>query len=591
MTAPYGSWPTPFTSALVVADAVRLGELAVDGDDVLWAEGRPAEGGRTRARAPSARRHLRRPAARRVQRAHGRPRVRRRGVVGARRRRLVRQLGRPAALPARARRRPAAAHAGARRRRAADRFADGDLAPDGRSIVCVRERHAARRPPRSSTRSSGSTRTRRGARRCWSPASTSCRTPRLARTAAVVAWLEWNHPTMPWDGTELVVRDLGTGEEIVVAGGPSESVLEPRLGRRTARCGSSPTAPTGGTSTASSPGTTSRRWSRMDAEIGVPQWVFGPARYAALGRRVGRVRAQARRVRRPRPADPRRYDRRSRHAVHPGARRCAPRPTARWSSWPASPTQETGVHRVDPHVGVVETLRPPRDLGVDPAFVSVPEPIDVPLRRRPHRPRALLPARHPELNGPEGELPPLIVEIHGGPTAVGRGRLSTRRPVLDEPRFRRRRRQLRRLDRLRAGVPRAARRRNGASSTSTTAWPRRGTSPRVGRVDGGAPGDPGRLGRRLHHARGLVRDDTPFAAGADHFGVADLEALARDTHKFESRYLDRLVGPYPAARDVYVERSPIHHVERFEPAADRPAGQRGRDRAARAERDDRRRAA
>ena len=61
----------------------------------------------------------------------------------------------------------------------------------------------------------------------------------------------------------------------------------------------------------------------------------------------------------------------------------------------------------------------------------------------------------------------------------------------------------------------------------------------------------------------LARDDTPFAAGADHFGVADLEALARDTHKFESRYLDGLVGPYPAAREVYVERSPITHVEEF----------------------------
>jgi dipeptidyl aminopeptidase/acylaminoacyl peptidase len=61
----------------------------------------------------------------------------------------------------------------------------------------------------------------------------------------------------------------------------------------------------------------------------------------------------------------------------------------------------------------------------------------------------------------------------------------------------------------------------------------------------------------------LARDDTPFAAGADHFGVADLEALAADTHKFESRYLDRLVGPYPQARDIYVERSPIHHVDRF----------------------------
>jgi dipeptidyl aminopeptidase/acylaminoacyl peptidase len=54
-----------------------------------------------------------------------------------------------------------------------------------------------------------------------------------------------------------------------------------------------------------------------------------------------------------------------------------------------------------------------------------------------------------------------------------------------------------------------------------------------------------------------------FAAGASHYGIADLEALARDTHKFESRYLDRLVGPYPQARDVYVARSPIHHLEQL----------------------------
>ena len=57
-----------------------------------------------------------------------------------------------------------------------------------------------------------------------------------------------------------------------------------------------------------------------------------------------------------------------------------------------------------------------------------------------------------------------------------------------------------------------------------------------------------------------------FAAGASHYGVADLGALARDTHKFESRYLDRLVGPWPDARDVYAARSPIIHVD----AIDRP---------------------
>ena len=61
----------------------------------------------------------------------------------------------------------------------------------------------------------------------------------------------------------------------------------------------------------------------------------------------------------------------------------------------------------------------------------------------------------------------------------------------------------------------------------------------------------------------LARSDTPFAAGGDYFGVADLEALATDTHKFESRYLDGLVGPYPQQREVYRERSPIEHVDEF----------------------------
>ncbi len=54
-----------------------------------------------------------------------------------------------------------------------------------------------------------------------------------------------------------------------------------------------------------------------------------------------------------------------------------------------------------------------------------------------------------------------------------------------------------------------------------------------------------------------------FRAGASYYGIGDLEAMARDTHKFESRYLDGLVGPYPEARDVYVERSPLTHVAEF----------------------------
>ena len=54
-----------------------------------------------------------------------------------------------------------------------------------------------------------------------------------------------------------------------------------------------------------------------------------------------------------------------------------------------------------------------------------------------------------------------------------------------------------------------------------------------------------------------------FKAGASYYGISDLEALAHDTHKFESRYLDRLVGPYPEQRELYRARSPIHFTERL----------------------------
>src|SRR4029434_4061816 len=80
--------------------------------------------------------------------------------------------------------------------------------------------------------------------------------------------------------------------------------------------------------------------------------------------------------------------------------------------------------------------------------------------------------------------------------------------------------------------------------------------------------DPNRLAIRGGSAGGYttlcaLTFRNSFTAGASHYGVSDLEALAKDTHKFESRYLDRLIGPYPDRRDVYLDRSPIHFTERW----------------------------
>ncbi|MEZ5166975.1 MAG: prolyl oligopeptidase family serine peptidase [Acidimicrobiales bacterium] len=102
----------------------------------------------------------------------------------------------------------------------------------------------------------------------------------------------------------------------------------------------------------------------------------------------------------------------------------------------------------------------------------------------------------------------------------------------------------------------------GGWSTWRTAWPRRYLAER-GDVDGDRLMIRGGSAGGFTVLSALAFHDV-FAAGASRYGIADLEALATDTHKFEARYLDRLVGPYPQARSVYVERSPIHHVDGFD---------------------------
>ena len=558
-TAPYGSWPTPFTSELVVADAVRLGELAVDGDAVVWAEGRPSEGGRTQL--------VRRGAdgvcvdllpdgfnARTAVHEYGGAAWWvRDGVVwftnwADQRLYRLEQGAEPQPLTPE----PATPRA--------DRFADGDLAPDGSSIVCVRERHNG-----PSATDVVNEIVRLDARQPSEPevlvtGSDFVAAPRFSPDATMVAWLRWNHPSMPWDATELVVRVLADGEETVIAGGPGESVTEPRWHPDGSLWFISDRSDWWNLYRFSS-GADIATVVRMDAEIGVAPWVFGQARYAVLpdgsvvfARKRGGYDGMARRSPDGVVTD----------LDVPFSRVAAVRaaPDGTVVVVAGSPTQETGVHRIDVEFGVIGTLRPPRDLGVDAGFVSVPEHVAFPADGGRTAYALFYPPAHPDLTGPEGELPPLIVEIHGGPTAAAEPVFSTAVQYWTSRGF--------------AvvdvnyggstGYGRAFREELlgqwGVVDVADCLAAARYLA-RMGRVDGARLAIRGGSAGGFTTLAALARDDTPFAAGADHFGVADLEALARDTHKFESRYLDRLVGPYPETRDVYVERSPIHHVERL----------------------------
>ena len=200
-----------------------------------------------------------------------------------------------------------------------------------------------------------------------------------------------------------------------------------------------------------------------------------------------------------------------------------------------------------------------RDLGIDPGWFSQPEHIEFPGGDgRPTYANFYRPT-NPGVEPLDGELPPLIVMIHGGPTSKAVTTLLAEPPVLDERGFAV-------VDVDYGGSTGYGRstvtgcRASGGCSTSATASPSVRWLAEQGRVD------PERAVIRGGSAGGftvlmaLAISDV-FAAGADYYGVADVEALALETHKFESRYLDGLIAPYPEGRDVYTQRSPLTHLE------------------------------
>jgi dipeptidyl aminopeptidase/acylaminoacyl peptidase len=570
---PCGSWSTPITSELLVRAAVRLSEVRVDGTDVIWSEGRPSEGGRTqlvRRTADGTSEDLL-PAgfdARTAVHEYGGAAwwVRDRVVWFANwaDQRLFRLApgGEPEPLTAE----PPLPRG--------DRYADGEVSPDGATIVCVRERHpeggngaadvrneivrlAPDRPSEPEVLASG---------------ADFVAAPRLSPDGRWLAYLRWNHPAMPWDGTELVVLDLEAGHraEVVVAGGPEESVTEP-------------TWTPDGTLWFLSDRTgwwNLYRWSpgqgvepvvRVDAEIGVPGWLLGSSRYAVLpdGRMVYARQRDGYDALGVRELDGRLTELDLPFSGYATVRAAGPDSVVVVAG---SPTQEPQVARIDlagagqSLTASITSLRPPRDLGIHPAYLSAPEHVSFPsagpdgAARTAHA--LFYPPANPAHRAPDGELPPLLVVIHGGPTgaaspvlALGLQYWTSRGFAVVDVNYG-----------GSTGYGRAYREQllgnwgvlDVADCIAAARW-----------LGGQGRADPARLCIRGGSAGGyttlaaLVREDTPFAAGADYFGVSDLEALAAETHKFESRYLDRLVGPYPQAREVYRERSPITHVDKL----------------------------
>jgi dipeptidyl aminopeptidase/acylaminoacyl peptidase len=226
-----------------------------------------------------------------------------------------------------------------------------------------------------------------------------------------------------------------------------------------------------------------------------------------------------------------------------------------------SPTEVASISRLNLETYGIETLRRSNELEVFPSYFSVPRPIEFPTEAGLTAHGFFYPPQNQDYRGPDSERPPLIVKSHGGPTSSATTALrlmiqywtSRGFAVLDV---------------------------NYGGSTGYGRQYRERLNKKWGIVDV----DDCVNGARYLAERGEVDAKrlvitggsaggyitlcaltfrNRFKAGASHFGVSDAEALARDTHKFESRYLDGLLGPYPERRDIYVERSPINFADRL----------------------------
>jgi dipeptidyl aminopeptidase/acylaminoacyl peptidase len=555
-SAPYGSWKSPITPDLIASGTMTLGQIALDGEDVYWVETRPAEGGRNvvvRWRRESGATSLT-PVP-----FNARTRVHEYGggsflvsdgtvyFVNFADQQVYRQNGEGVPEPV---------TVGEKRR-----YADGILDRQRNRLISVREEHGeGGREPMNSLVAiplDGS-----GAAQVLVSGNDFYSSPRLSPHGCRLAWLAWNHPNMPWDGTELWMGEMradgSLGKTEKVAGGVEESVIQPEW---------SPDGLLHFISDRSGWWNLYRRRQGetealcpMAAEFGRPPWVFamstygfessdrivctfvreGRWRFALLDTRAGGLEE----IETP-YTDIREVRVTAGHAVL-----CA-----------GSATTPSSVVRLDLKERRFEVLRRSSDIPIDPAFFSVPEPVEFPTAGGKTAHAFFYAPRNPDYTSRPRELPPLLVRSHGGPTAA------TSTGLLWDIQYWTSR-GFAVLDVNYGGSSdygRDYRRRlNGAWGVVDVDDCVSGARYLVekGRVDGG------RLAIRGGSAGGYttlcaLTFRKVFRAGASYYGIGDLEALVRDTHKFEARYLDRLVGPYPERRDIYRERSPIHFTDRL----------------------------
>ena len=541
--APYGTWPSPIAAADLVVGAVRVSETVLDGTDVWWAEGRPSEGGRTalvcngEERTPEG--------------ANVRTRVHEYGggswwvdqgsafyvEFGDQQLRRLDPDGSVTQLTT-----------------GSDRYADGRLSPDRRWYVCVRERASEPEPLNEivAVANDGT-----GAVVVLVSAPDFVSNPRISPDGTQLTWVQWDHPNMPWDDTELWIADLGAD-----AATGHRRVVEPR-----GESFSQPEWSPGGDLYVISDRSDWWGLYRLESgelvpvfvgefEVATPHWVFGLSRYAFIDDdHVVIASGDAQRDRLDlldlmsgelQELDVAATTILSVRASIDGSIVYV------GSSW----STEAAVEELGG-----ATLSPRRDLGLDEHYLATPEFLRFDTSGGDEAYGWYYAPSHSHHVGPAGEAAPLVVLAHGGPTGAARRQLDlgirywTSRGIgvvdVDYRGSRVYGRPYRHALHGRWGEHDA----DDCVAAVRHLVARGDADPDRVIIRGGSAGGYTVL-------RALQFSDV-FKAGGSRYGVADLEALAADTHKFEARYLDKLIAPYPAQREVYERLSPINHVDKL----------------------------
>ena len=555
LTAPFGAWPSPISAGLVAAGATPLSSIALNGADIYWLAGRAAEAGRnTLMRRRGAQVEEITPAPFNVRsRVHeyggGAYTVSGNSVFFSHfaDNRLYRKDGDAQAQPFTAPIR--------------QRFADFVVDAQRQRLIAVREQHAE--DPASHAQ----------------PVNTLCAvgfhgdenilalgddfyaSPRLSPDGGQLAWISWDHPRMPWQGTELWLADVqadgALGAARRVAGGADESICQPEW---------SPQGVLHFVSDRSGwwnlyrlgAGGAAEPLCAMEAEFGSPHWTFGNAMYGFtpdgevvctyIEKGVSKLARLNNGV--PAPiANP--YQEIRELKVGDGF----------VVLLAGSPTIAAEIARIDLASGALEVLERSIATLPDVGYLSIPDSISYPSANGRTAHAFFYPPRNKDVQAPAGSKPPVIVISHGGPTGMAASTLKLATQYWTSRGF---------------GVLDV----NYGGSTGFGRAYRDALKGQWGVVDvedciagarhlvarGLADGE--RLIVRGGSAGGLttlcaLTFHDVFKAGASYYGVSDLKGLDQDSHKFESHYNEYLIAPQAEAEAVYALRSPINHTHRL----------------------------